>query len=300
VEIRQFASVVLLSEDVEEKLTPPPGLLSDETPGPPLRPAAPGRPPRLRMVSGTRARAPRIEGMGDLAQRRRILHSLASHELQAAELFAWALLAFPAAPKAFRRGLLAVLRDEQRHTRMYMARVEANGAEFGDYPVHGYFWNKTPELTSPLRFLCAMSLTFENANLDHTVEYAAAARRAGDEKTAAVIDRVHRDEIQHVRFGWTWLQRFKAEGQSPWEAFATNLSFPLKPARARGKVFHRGGREAAGLDADFIQRLEESKEGVRAVASAAADSDPIAAASQSESADGADPIEGGAGSRRRR
>jgi uncharacterized ferritin-like protein (DUF455 family) len=260
VEICDLARTVLFSEELEEKLAPPSGALTDLQPGAAVRAAAPGRPAHLRMVSGTRARAPRIEGMSDPAQRRRILHALASHELQAAELFAWALLAFPAAPPEFRRGLLAILCDEQRHTRMYIARVEANGARFGDFPVHGYFWSKMPAVTSPLRFLCAMSLTFENANLDHTVEYAAAARRVGDEKTAAVIDRVHRDEIEHVHFGWTWLQRWKGEGESSWEAFAANLTFPLRPARARGRTFHRGGREAAGLDADFIRRLEESGE----------------------------------------
>jgi uncharacterized ferritin-like protein (DUF455 family) len=258
-EIREFALGVLLAEDLEVKLASRGGELTDAAPGPAWRAAGPGRPAELRMVSGRRAKAPGIQGMADAAQRPRILHALASHELQAAELFAWALLAFPQAPGEFRRGLLAILDDEQRHTRMYLARLAAQGARFGDFPVNGYFWKKVPAITSPLRFLCAMSLTFENANLDHTVEYAAAARRAGDEKTAAVIDRVHRDEIEHVRFGWTWLLRFKAEQQSPWDAFAANLDFPLRPARARGKVFHRRGREAAGLDRDFIERLEASR-----------------------------------------
>ncbi len=104
-----------------------------------------------------------------------------------------------------------------------------------------------------------MSLTFENANLDHTEEYAAAARRAGDLKTATVIERVHRDEIDHVRFGWTWLQRFKAEDVSAWDAYRANLTWPLRPSRARGRIFDREGREAAGLDAEFIRRLEESE-----------------------------------------
>jgi uncharacterized ferritin-like protein (DUF455 family) len=137
--------------------------------------------------------------------------------------------------------------------------MEDAGARFGDFPVHGYFWGKVETITTPLRFLCAMSLTFENANLDHTEEYAEAARRAGDLKTATVIERVHRDEIDHVRFGWTWLQIFKESDESAWEAFRANLTWPLRPARARGRIFDREGRVAAGLDPDFIRRIEQSE-----------------------------------------
>ena len=254
-EIQDFALAVVTTEDLVRKLGAPPAGLTDEELGSPLRIELPGRPPELRFQR--RIEVPPSEGMPDPAQRSRILHALTNHELQAAELFAWALLAFPDAPKEFRQGLLRILADEQRHTRMYIARVEDAGARFGDYPVNGYFWSKIETITTPLRFLCAMSLTFENANLDHTLEYEEAARRAGDAKTAAVIERVHLDEIEHVRFGWTWLQIFKDEDESAWDAYRANLTWPLRPAKARGRTFHREGREAAGLDAEFIRRLEE-------------------------------------------
>jgi uncharacterized ferritin-like protein (DUF455 family) len=256
VEIRDFARTVVETEDLVLKLGAPPAELTDEAPGPPLRIDQPGRPPDLRFQR--RIDVPPSEGMPDPAQRPRILHALANHELQAAELFAWALLAFPDAPGDFRQGLLRILADEQRHTRMYLARVEDAGARFGDFPVNGYFWSKIETVTSPLRFLCAMSLTFENANLDHTLEYEEAARRAGDIKTAAVIERVHLDEIEHVRFGWTWLQVFKRENESAWDAYRANLTWPLRPAKARGRTFNREAREAAGLDRELIRRLEES------------------------------------------
>ncbi len=258
-EYRDLAHNILRSASLEVKLAPPAGRLTDETPGPPLRWPAPARPADLRVAAAGEVKVPAIDGMADPAQRPRILHALANHELQAAELFAWALLAFPGAPAEFRRGLVEILQDEQRHTRMYIARLEASGASFGDYPVSGYFWSKVDAITSPLRFVCAMSLTFENANLDHTVDYAEAARRAGDLKTAAVIERVHRDEIEHVRFGWRWLRRLKREDQSMWEAFRANLAWPLRPAKAKGRSFDRRGREAAELDADFIRRLEASR-----------------------------------------
>jgi uncharacterized ferritin-like protein (DUF455 family) len=256
-EIRDFALALITTEDLGVKLAPPPSALTDDSPGPPLRIERPGRPKGLEFQR--RIEVPSIEGMPDPAQRPRILHALANHELQAAELFAWALLTFPDAPSDFRRGLLRILDDEQRHTRMYIARVEDAGARFGDFPVNGYFWSKVETITSPLRFLCAMSLTFENANLDHTIDYEEAARQAGDAKTAAVIERVHRDEIEHVRFGWTWLQVFKREDESAWDTFQANLIWPLRPARARGRTFHREGREAAGLDAEFIARLEATE-----------------------------------------
>ena len=256
-EIRDFARTVLKAEDLAVKLAPAREELTDERPGPAERADGPGRPPSLRIVQRSKAETPSHEGMPDPVQRPRILHGLANHELQATELFAWALLAFPDAPPEFRRGLVRILQDEQRHTRMYIARLEDNGHRFGDFPVSGYFWKKTPFIHSPLDFVCAMSLTFENANLDHTIEYAEAARRARDRKTAAVIDQVHKDEIEHVRFGWTWLQIFKGEDESSWDAWLSHLTFPLKPERARGRIFHREGREAAGLDPEFIRRLEE-------------------------------------------
>ncbi len=263
-EVRAFAASIVLSPALAAKLAPAPADLSDDDPRPPSVPGAPGRPPELAIRPGREVRRlPSLVGMRDPRQRARILHALANHELQATELFAWALLAFPDAPPEFRRGLLRILADEQRHTRMYLSRVEALGRRFGDFPVTGYFWNKVPLLTTPLRFVCAMSLTFENANLDHTVEFAAAARAAGDMATAAVIDRVQADEVRHVAFGWTWLARWKPPDQTMWEAWRANVAPPLSPALARGRTFHPEGREAAGLDPEFIRRLEaeERREG---------------------------------------
>ena len=65
-----------------------------------------------------------------------------------------------------------------------------------------------------------------------------------------------RDEIDHVAFGWRWLTHFKAEDASAWDTYRSSLDWPLRPAKARGRRFHRSGRRAAGLDDEFIDRLE--------------------------------------------
>ncbi len=258
-EIRDFAHHVVTCPDLDQKLRSERDL-TDLEPGPSLRLSAPGRPAELAIRPARKVKIPSIEGMSDPKQRPRILHALANHELQAAELFAWALLAFPDAPTDFRRGLADILDDELRHTRMYIARLQASGASFGDFPVSGYFWNKVPHLETPMHFISAMSLTFENANLDHTADYAAAARRAGDVKTAQIIEAIGRDEVEHVRFGWRWLNFWKEADADPWDVWSEHLHWPLRPIKAKGSDFQRAPRLDAGLDPAFIDRLAAAQD----------------------------------------
>jgi uncharacterized ferritin-like protein (DUF455 family) len=256
--LRDYAERIVTSPSLDAKLAPPPGPLDDDAfdaAAPPIRIAAPGRPANLAIVPGRTARVPPLAGMRDRDQRARILHALANHELQAIELFAWAVLAFPAAPPAFHRGLIAILADEQRHLALYRDRLAAHGVGFGDHPVTGHFWNKLDHLTGPCEFVCAMNLTFENANLDFAGDYATAARAAGDDATAAALDQVHADEIRHVHFGWIWLRRLTGDGDA-WQAYLAHVRPPLGPARARGARFDREARRRAGFDESFIAALE--------------------------------------------
>ena len=281
---RVWARELVESDRLADKLAPPPADLELADDEPALRLAAPGRPAALAIVPGRHAkvppagepsgqgladpcsaadrrairrpRVPPLAGMRDPGQRVRILHALANHELQAIELFAWALLAFPDAPPTFRRGLVAILADEQRHLALYDARLAAHGAAFGDHPVTGHFWNKLDHLTSPIEFACAMGLTFEAANLDLSGDYAAAARACGDDATAAALDQVHADEIRHVHFAWTWLRRLEP-ARDPWDAYTSHVHFPLGPARARGARLDADARRKAGFDEAFIAKLAE-------------------------------------------
>jgi uncharacterized ferritin-like protein (DUF455 family) len=262
---RDYAIRIVTGDTLAGKLEPPPADLAFTAGDEVQRIAAPGRPADLRIVPGRQARVPPLAGMRDPAQRARILHALANHELQAIELFAWAVLAYPEAPLPFRRGLVAILADEQRHMAMYIARLESlsrsasgladGGSRFGAHPVTGHFWNKLDHLTGPLEFACAMGLTFEHANLDFCGDYAAAARACGDVATADVLDQVHADEIRHVHFGWVWLRRFTGDAD-PWQAYNAHVKPPLGPARARGARLDRDARRRAGIDEAFIDALD--------------------------------------------
>jgi uncharacterized ferritin-like protein (DUF455 family) len=256
--VREYAEHIVRGERLADKLVPPPGDLELADGLPALRIPAAGRPPALAIVPVRRGIVPPIVGMRDPAQRARILHALANHELQAIELFAWALLAFPDAPLPFRRGLVAILADEQRHFALYTDRLAALSTRFGDHPVTGHFWNKLDHLTGPLEFICAMGLTFENANLDFANDYASAARACGDLATAAVLDRVHTDEIAHVHFAWTWLARLAPPGADPWTTYLAHTRPPLGPRRARGPNFDAEARRRAGFSESFTSRLADA------------------------------------------
>lgn len=253
-EIREYALGLLRADSLEGKFVPPPATPTDEHPGEALRVEAPARPAELVPV----ARAPRVpprDGMHDPAQRARILHAFANHELQAVEIFAWALLAFPSAPAKFRRGLLGLIADEQRHLRLYVDALGAVPGGFGSLPVNAYFWGKLDALTTPLAFVCSFCLVFENANLDHCLDYAGAARDAGELETAAILERVHLDEQRHVAFGLTWLKALMPKGADALETWRSQLQWPLRPQLARGRRFYPEAREGTGLDAGFLACL---------------------------------------------
>lgn len=254
--VSEFALRILTSGDLEIKLESPP-----ETPTDDRRtvvvPNRPQRSPDLTIRSAKQAPVPRIGAWQDPEQRRRLLHAFANHELQAVELYARALLLYVDAPDGFRRDLLHILLEEQSHTRVYLEALQLRGCRFGDLPVSGYFWHKAELLKTPLHFLAAMPLTFENANLDHSLEIKTIAENCNDPEGAALFDHIHRDEINHVAFGWRWLNRLAAAAD-PWEVFSSHLLPPLHAGRASGREFHPEPRRLAGMTDAFIEHLHHA------------------------------------------
>ena len=253
-----MAQQILFATTLEEKLRCP-EVVTDAHPGSALAaPPAPGRPAELRFRAAGSARGdfPGVHRLGEERERGRVLHFFANHELLATELMALVLLRFPNAPAAFRRGVLNTLREEQEHTRLYLARMKACGVDFGAQPVSGYFWRAVSGMESPLDYVAALSLTFEQANLDFAAHFARGFAAVGDAETAALLEKIYHDEIAHVAYGLKWFRRWKQPGESDWEAFCRQLKFPLSPQRAKGFALNVEARRAAGLEPAFIAALE--------------------------------------------
>lgn len=258
-QMREAAERILFAETLEEKLRLAPKAVADDAPGLAIAtPGKPGRPAELRIhAKGMRVEFPGIHRLDDDRERGVMLHFLANHELLAAELMALVLLKFPDAPKEYRAGVYEAMREEQMHTRMYVRRMKECGIEFGELPVNDYFWRIIAPMETPMDFVTRLNLTFEQANLDFSKHYAALFRQAGDNSTAAVLEKIYQDEIGHVGHGVKWFRRWKEQGGSDWESYRKMLSFPLSPARAKGLApFNAEGRRLAGIDEDFIRHLE--------------------------------------------
>ena len=174
IQLQAFAERVLFGTTLEEKLSFPSEEIVDTKPGDPVKtPRVLPRPAQLAVRDDEkRVAAPSGSKLIDEKERGRLLHFFGNHELLATELMALALLKFPDAPASFRRGVLETMKDEQIHTQLYIHRMQQCGVEFGELPLSDYFWKSVSSMEDPFDYVTRLSLTFEQANLDYSREYA--------------------------------------------------------------------------------------------------------------------------------
>lgn len=248
--VERWAWDYIRCDTLEGKLAPPPVPDAWESSPFERRLTEPGRPPELRIA----AKARKTRGLAAPVGRARALHTFLHHELQAAELMAWAVLAFPGTPRDFRAGLLRIATDEVRHMALYREHVERLGYAVGAFPVRDWFWDRIPSCASAASFVAVMGLGFESANLEHTASFAARFRDAGDDEGARVQELVGLEELAHVRFGARWFAHFT--GALEFDAWREALPAPLSPMVMCGRPMRRDLRSRAGIPAEFLDRLE--------------------------------------------
>ena len=252
--LQAWAYEYVVSDQLAYKLAPPPvpeRVLEESSP---LRVQHPGRPRELRAAT-RKHKTPGEGALRDPRKRAALLHTFLHHELQAAELMCWAVLAFPQTPVAFKRGLVAICLDEIRHMHMYAAHIAVLGCAVGDFPVRDWFWQRVPAAATPGAFLAAMGLGFEAANLDHTQRFAQRFRAAGDEPGARLQELVAGEEVAHVAFAAHWFR--KLQGELSFASWCAALPAPLSPMVMRGDPIDREARARANLPEPFLDALSQ-------------------------------------------
>jgi uncharacterized ferritin-like protein (DUF455 family) len=255
--VERWAWDYVLGTDLDAKLAPPPVPSRWEAAAPARRIERPGRPAAL-TLSPHAMKTPGPEALRAPPRRAQLVHTFLHHELQAAELMCWALLAFPDSPRAFRGGLAHIALDEVRHMGLYRDYLASLGHRFGDFPVRDWFWERVPASLTPSHFVAVLGVGFEGANLDHTARFAERFRAIGDEAGARLQEQVGAEEIPHVRFALRWLRRWtRTEEFASW---VEHLPAPLSPILMRGKPLNRESRLRSGFSEPFLDELSRWSE----------------------------------------
>jgi uncharacterized ferritin-like protein (DUF455 family) len=252
--VERWAWEYVTTTDLDHKRSPPPPPRELTAGAQPLRLSGPGRPAALR-VARRAAKSPGPEALRTPERRAALVHTFLHHELQAAELMCWAILAFPDTPEAFRLGLLGVARDEIRHMALYEEQLAALGHAYGSFPVRDWFWERVPGAGTPLGFVATFGMGLEGANLDHTARFADRFRAIGDEAGAALQERIGAEEVAHVRFALHWFERYSGVTAPSLARWAEELPPPLSPLLMRGAPIHRRARLDAGFSPAFVDDL---------------------------------------------
>jgi uncharacterized ferritin-like protein (DUF455 family) len=252
VHIEDWANNYVISTDLDYKLDPPSPPMSWSRAPLPIRIAAPGRPQALDLVGRTSRSVTRSQ-IANPKKRAQLIHTFLHHELQAAELMCWAILAFADAPNSFRRGLLGICLDEIRHMQLYREHLERLGAKIGDFPVRDWIWQRVASCETPLQFTALMGMGLEGGNLDHTMRFASWFEAEGDVEGAQLQRTVGEEEVAHVRFALKWFSTWTEGGD--FEQWRQTLVAPLTPSMMKGAQLDDTRRLQAGFSPEFLDQL---------------------------------------------
>ena len=193
----------------------------------------------------------------------RLLHDLASIELQAMELALRTLLEFPEAPPAFRRELADIAAGEGRHLGLCLDGLESLGYAWGDWPVHTALWEATSTEDSLLDRLVIVHRYLEGSGLDAGDSILRRLSGVESKIVRAAVNVIVTEEVGHVLFGSEWYRRVcREERIDPSDDFPARMRGLLHRLPKRMEAIHRPSRTAAGFEAhelDFLEGLRRER-----------------------------------------
>ena len=167
-----------------------------------------GRRVRMRRALLPPSHMPKRGKGGSERGRVAMLHALAHIEFAAIDLaFDLAGRFGGAFPPAFASDWLGVGADEAMHFALLDRRLRALGSCYGAMPAHDGLWEAAEATAGDvLARLAVVPMVLEARGLDVTPATVERFRAAGDARSAAILERIYRDEIRHVAAGCRWFK----------------------------------------------------------------------------------------------
>ncbi len=196
-------------------------------------------------------------GLGSVAGRIALLHSLAHIEFNAINLALDAVYRFRAMPTSYVTDWLKVAADEGEHFLLVAERLIELDSFYGALPAHDGLWEMARRTEHDV--LVRMALVpriLEARGLDVAPPMIKKLRQQDDQRSASILQRIYTDEITHVAIGNRWF-RFICEQRSLNGAlvFRDLLKGPAS-AYLRGPYNERA-RLQAGFTAEELEIIEQ-------------------------------------------
>lgn len=215
------------------------------------------------------SKLPPKKGLSFAEGRARMLHDLASIELQAMELGLRGLIEYPDAPLEFREDLVELTIDEGRHLELCLNGIEELGFKWGDWPTHVGLWNTVGADDEILDRVIIVHRYLEASGLDAGTKML--QRLNGlqfRDVTHAAVDRIHREEIGHVGFGSRWYRELcRRVNLDPDADFEPRMRRLRERLPYRTEQYARAPRLAAGFtehELDVMERWRGMRPDARA------------------------------------
>ena len=204
---------------------------------------------------------PNKKGLSTKEGQARLLHDLASIELQAYELAMRTLYEYPDAPEAFREELALLAKSESEHLKLCLDGLESLGYKWGDWPVHLSLWQSVSSSESLLDRILIVHRYLEGSGLDAGNQLLRRLNGVSAGITYPILHKINTEEIDHVQFGSKWYRTIaKNEGLDP------EVDFPQRLLKLRFQLPKRIEkinyelRKQAGFDDIEIGHLQKLRE----------------------------------------
>lgn len=160
--------------------------------------------PAREVVSALPFFHPPKKGLSYKEGQARLLHDLASIELQALELGVRTLHEFPMAPDGFRNELVDIIRGEARHLEMCIRALQKLGFRWGQWPVHTLLWQSVAATDSLLDRILIVHRYLEGSGLDAGETLLRRLDSVAESDLHQIAPIIVREEVEHVEFGSRW------------------------------------------------------------------------------------------------
>lgn len=257
---------VLMTDDVDRKIflthllarqwqdglvSPGEGNVPEPIPVP-----VPGRPEKPLLVSP--ADVPR-RNIASEPGRAALVHAIAHIEFNAINL-AWdAVYRFRGMPREYYADWIRVADEEAYHFSLLRQRLQEMGHEYGDFEAHNGLWEMACKTDHDVMIRMALvPRVLEARGLDVTPGMMEKLKKAGDERTLALLEIILRDEIGHVAIGSRWF-RYVCEGRGlDAERTFIELLKEYMRGQLKGPFFEQARLEAGFSETELASIKAES------------------------------------------